>query len=218
MAPNNSQKAELYRPLTEEITESGLCRKKADILFNIIKRSGAFNWNDSNNNCEDRANAVSLILDSWNIPNGKAWIFQGVTFDPSNYQGTLGGYTYHVASCILVKDGDNTEYLIIDPLMNREKLQTVQDWADKIATKAMNVFILTSNKHYQQTKVGPDLTWKEREDHFEDTMNGLTKYNNFSIWTKLKTVIYLLRKSRVVREYNSLISGIPTELSSVNCN
>lgn len=215
--PTIAQNAEVYPSLCEQIPTSKICKHKADTLFDIIRSSKAFDWSDKNNNCEDRANAVSLILDSWNIPNGKAWIFQGSTFDKTKFKGNLGGYTYHVATCILVSNANSVDTFIIDPLMNSSKLLAIKEWAELIAVSPVNVYFITSNRYYQQSKVCPTPNWKMRDEYFDDTIDGLTRYNNFSIWTRLRTKKYLKRRASVLDEFNRLKNALPTRLEKIKC-
>ena len=43
-----------------------------DLLFDFFRTHPLFRWQSSNNDCEDRADAICRVLDAWNIPNVKA--------------------------------------------------------------------------------------------------------------------------------------------------
>ena len=39
-----------------------------------------FTWTKSNNGCEARADAVSVLLQHWDIPHYQAWVFKAMHF------------------------------------------------------------------------------------------------------------------------------------------
>ena len=58
-------------------TDKAITKQEAEKFFIFFKNCKPFRWTDANNNCEDRANAVCILLDKWNIQNGKGWAFSG---------------------------------------------------------------------------------------------------------------------------------------------
>ncbi len=214
-----SQDALAFKPLMEKLDCIDICKEKLDSIFRVLKNSKAFDWTDEDNNCEDRANAISLILDSWGIPNGKSWMFSGQTFDENVFKGTLGGYSYHVASTVLVKNNDRgCDTIIIDPLMDTQKVMPVQQWIHALTRTPGNVYVLTGNDHYQQNEVSAHLIWKPRAQYFQQTLEGLTRYNDYNWWTRAKTKKYLKsRLGTVTATFNLLRSRIPATISGVNC-
>ncbi len=215
-----SQDAVVFTPLMEKVDCAEICQEKLDSIFQALKKSAAFDWTDEKNNCEDRANAVSLILDSWEIPNGKSWMFSGQTFDENVFNGTLGGYSYHVAGTILIRNAEGgCDTMIIDPLMNNQKALPLQEWVHALTRTQGNVYVLTRNDHYQQTEVSAHLIWKPRAQYFQQTLEGLTRYNDYSWKTRLMTKKYLKRRlSTVTTAFNLLLNHIPDVVSSVQCN
>ncbi|MGG9970807.1 protein-glutamine glutaminase family protein [Ferruginibacter sp. SUN002] len=102
--------------------------KQAEKLFTYFKEHPLFNWKNSHNGCEGKADAVCVLLDEWGIPNYKAWVFGGA-YLRKNYVGELMKYwNYHVAAVLAVeKDGKIIQY-VLDPA-TADTLQTVEDWA-----------------------------------------------------------------------------------------
>ena len=54
-----------------------ISKEQAEQLFLFFKQHTLFNWKNSHNGCEGKADAVSVLLEEWNIPNYKAWVFGG---------------------------------------------------------------------------------------------------------------------------------------------
>src|SRR5687767_13852623 len=91
-------------------------KEKTISLFNFFKEHPLFRWSDANNDCEDRANAICILLDKWGLPNYKGWVFG------SNYLTKEGGWLinnwkYHVAAMVPVQDSDGLNFYVIDPAM-----------------------------------------------------------------------------------------------------
>ncbi len=78
-------------------------------LFQLIKSHSLFCWTDANNHCEDRANAITMLLDQWNMPNYKAWVFSGYMFNKIGFLKNL--WRYHVAVCVPIKKGDTFDFM-----------------------------------------------------------------------------------------------------------
>lgn len=161
--------------------ENAITVDQADKIFKFFKTEQLFKWND-NNNCEDRANAVSLILDSWKIPNYKVWIFSG-NFLKLN-QGRLNrGWKYHVAVGIPTNTG---ELLVIDyaiPPIDSPK--TVQIWANDLVKSPNGYYFVTKNNLYNWSlkKSKPfslDSFYLTNNENFEYTIEGLTGFNGGS--------------------------------------
>ena len=200
-----SQNAIHYKKLFDTIEINPICQNKADTIFKIFTESPCFDWSDRKNNCEDRANAIALILDKWKISNGKIWLFGGKNAKYGDKKGTLKGWSYHVASCIFTSKNNKIDTLIIDPLTNSNKLLTIKEWTNLITKSPTNIYFLTRNDKYQQENISLNPKWKYSRDYFETTIEGLTGYNNYSFWTRLKTKKYLKRNlKKVKKEFNML--------------
>ncbi|MFK7784865.1 MAG: protein-glutamine glutaminase family protein [Crocinitomicaceae bacterium] len=214
-----SQNAIHYDQISEDIDPIPICKKQAEKVFDIFLNSGAFDWTDRANNCEDRANAVTLILDKWSISNGKIWIFDGENAAYGDKKGSLDGWSYHVAACIFVGDEEDYDTLIIDPISNANKLITIDEWVEATTTIPMNIYFFTKNDKYQQNRVQLNPTWKYSKDYFDATVKGLTRYNSYSAWTRLKTKKYLRRRlSKVKKEFNLLYETNLDRISQIQCD
>jgi hypothetical protein len=208
----------VYPMLCEPVAESGLCRAKADFIFNAMKKHPPFDWGDSKNNCEDRANAVSMILGAWKIPNGKAWIFNGRGVDRS-LNGTLNGYGYHVACAILVRTNGKLDTLVIDPLINWSQLLKINDWADSVAYTPVNPYFLTLGDRYIFGQIGKTPKWIDRNNNnFEYTMQGLTRFNGGSRWQSVRTSPHLLKLKDTKAAFESMRANRPKDLETIVCN
>lgn len=215
-----SQDAIHYIQLSEKMDINPICNAKADSIFKTFLTSKAFDWTDRKNNCEDRANAICLILDKWGVSNGKAWLFGGKNASYGNKLGTLKGWSYHVAACIFVRqDNGQIDTLVIDPLTDSEKAVNIRSWSSLITRNPTNIYFITSNAKYQQNMVSLTPTWKFSNDFYEETIEGLTRYNNFSIWTRVKTKKYLKKNLKKVKsEFISLLNTPIQNITSINCH
>ena len=64
--------------LSTDLNNDHLVSKtEAVLLFSYFMNSPLFRWKDKNNNCENRANAICILLDKWKITNNKGWVFSG---------------------------------------------------------------------------------------------------------------------------------------------
>ena len=59
------------------VTDNTVSKARAEQLFSFFKQQPLFKWNETHNGCEARADAVCVLLDEWQIPNYKAWVFSG---------------------------------------------------------------------------------------------------------------------------------------------
>ena len=211
----SQHKAVLYKALCEEITLNPICKNQLDSIYYLLNQSNGhpFDWTDTKNNCEDRANAVSLILSKWGIANAKAWVFNGKQTRYSK-TGLLKGWGYHVGCCVLVKINNANDTIIIDPLTSRSAL-TIQQWADTISKSSTNLYFITESNKYQQDSISLNPTWKICDTAIiKRTIEGLTRYNDFSLWQRFITKHYLTKRIEyVTREFNFLLANKPAYLT-----
>ncbi len=213
------QKAIHYDSISEELNPVPVCFNQAEKLFEIFQNSPAFDWTDRDNNCEDRANAVTLILDKWNVSNGKIWIFAGKNASYGDKTGTLDGWSYHVAACIFVGNEDDYDTLIIDPVSNPNKLLSIDEWVEATSVKSTNIYFFTNNDKYQQNAVKLRPTWKYSKDYFDATIKGLTRYNAYSTWTRITTKKYLKRNlATVTKEFTKLYETDLDRIEKISCD
>ncbi|HEV7621790.1 MAG TPA: protein-glutamine glutaminase family protein, partial [Flavisolibacter sp.] len=138
----------LFEPTlsTDPAHEKHISKKAGDLLFNFFKECPLFRWEEKNNNCENRANAICILLDKWNIPNSKGWVFSG-SFLKKEKGNLINYWKYHVAALIKVREGDRDEYYIVDP-STLEKLETIQNWSNNITDTEHNYYFITDGDVY----------------------------------------------------------------------
>ncbi len=119
----------LFEYVLSDTTAPDQTVSKADAekLFGFFKNCPLFKWGDVHNNCEARAEAVCLLLDEWQVPNYKGWVFSGA-FLKNHIGGLKQLWNYHVAALLQVREKDELTFYIIDPA-TADHLQTINDWA-----------------------------------------------------------------------------------------
>ena len=61
-----------YKFLSDDIDLQKVITKiEAEVIFNFFKKSILFRWHDANNDCEDRANAICILLVNGKFPTIK---------------------------------------------------------------------------------------------------------------------------------------------------
>ncbi len=115
-------------------------------LFNFFRAHDLFNWQDANNGCEGRADAVCVLLDQWNIPNYKAWVFGGAYL--KNHVGELKqNWKYHVAPVLAVEEAGQITQLVLDPASG-EALKPTYEWAADITKLAHSYYCVRQSDWY----------------------------------------------------------------------
>ncbi len=139
--------------------------EQAEKLFVFFKQHPLFNWNGANNGCEARADAVCLLLDTWNLPNYKAWIFSG--FYLKKNAGQLQNYwNYHVAPIIPVeKDGQVLSY-VLDPSA-ANTLLLIEEWAAAITVFPHTYYCIRQSHWY----IFPAKQIRSRKWHSRNKQN-----------------------------------------------
>ena len=99
----------------------------ADQLFTFFKNHKLFNWHNTNNCCEGRADAVCVLLETWGIPNYKGWVFSGA-YLKNHIGGLKQNWKYHVAPILPVDVDGKLLHYVLDPA-TADTLQLVEDWA-----------------------------------------------------------------------------------------
>jgi hypothetical protein len=100
---------------------------QAEELFAFFKNHPLFNWSRLNNGCEGRADAVCILLDEWNIPNYKGWVFSGA-YLKKHVGGLKNNWNYHVAPVLPVETDGRVVYYVLDPGTGNS-LQPIEEWA-----------------------------------------------------------------------------------------
>ncbi len=176
-------------------TDKAITKQEAEKLFTFFKNCKPFRWTDANNNCEDRANAVCILLDEWNIQNGKGWTFSGYVFKKIGYLKNL--WKYHVAALLPVKEEGKINYYIIDPATS-DKLIAIADWAANITDNPHSYYVIKNSNYYifNAKKIEKNNWYKRNRRNYNWTMQGLSGINGLSAKGKAQLAF---NKNRVVK-------------------
>ncbi|MEP6950943.1 MAG: protein-glutamine glutaminase family protein [Ginsengibacter sp.] len=177
-----------HQVLSDEIeTDKVITKEQAEKLFAYFKNCTTFRWLDANNNCEDRANAICILLDEWNIQNGKGWVFSGYVFKKTGYLKNL--WKYHVAALVPVKEGAVIKYYIIDPATS-DKLILIEDWAANITDNPHSYYLIKKGDYYifNAGKIEKGNWFERNKRNYNWTIQGLSGINGVSSKGKAQLV------------------------------
>jgi Glutaminase len=121
-------------------------KETAEQLFEYFKNSTLFNWNKSHNHCESRAEAICILLNSWKIPNYKAWVFSGA-FLKNHIGGLKQHWNYHVAAMLQVQENNQIVHYVIDPATSNT-LQTIKSWAENVTEYSHSYYLIKQSDYY----------------------------------------------------------------------
>jgi len=197
--------------LSEDI-RSGLGIKKQDAeqLFLFFKNCSLFRWSDANNDCEDRANAICILLDEWKIPNYKGWVFSGYVFKKTGYLKNL--WKYHVAAAIPVIEDTGTAVYILDPATTNE-LMEVEEWAANVTDNPHSYYFIKPGKVYIFPKKIAKEPWYERNNrNYNWTIHGLSGINGVSSIGKAQLAFNKKKLLKTKQLFNELRKSKPSFL------
>lgn len=182
-------------------TENAITKEQANKLFEYFKKASLFRWSDANNDCEDRANAICMLLDEWKITNGKGWVFSGYVFNKIGYLKNL--WKYHVAALVPVKETEGTIFYIIDPATT-DKLLPVTNWAANITANPHTYYLLKKGDVYifPTGKIEKENWYKRNKRNYNWTMQGLAGINGVSSKGKAQLAF---NKSRVIKAQKAFL-------------
>jgi hypothetical protein len=199
--------------LTDElVTPVALSMDKATRLFDFFKACSLFRWTDANNDCEDRANAICILLDAWKISNYKGWVFSGYFYRKEN--GSLRNkWNYHVAASVPVMNNGEVEHYIIDPATTT-MLVAVKDWAGIITEQPLCYHFIKHSKYYifSSEKVEKDNWHKRDKRNYRWTMQGLSGINAVSSIGKAQLIYRKEKVKRTELAFNKLRCEPPSFL------
>lgn len=190
--------------LSDEIdTANSLSKAEAEKLFGFFKKCKTFRWQDANNDCEDRANAICLLLDEWKIPNEKGWVFSGYVFKKIGYLKNL--WKYHVAAAVPVMENNQIIYYVIDPSTN-EYLTNVSDWAANVTDNPHSYYLIKSGKYYifNEKKIKKNNWYKRNKGNYNWTMQGLSGINGISSKGKAQLAFKKNKVWKTKKDFNEL--------------
>ncbi len=162
------------------VTENTITLAEAERLFSFFKACPLFRWADVHNNCEARAEAVCMLLDEWQIPNYKGWVFSGA-FLKNHIGGLKQLWNYHVAALLPVSENGQIQYYMIDPATS-DTLQTLDNWAEKVTEYPHSYHIIKLAEYYifPNGKILKYNWYKRNKQNRKWTIQGLAGINGLS--------------------------------------
>lgn len=200
--------------LADSVDEANVVsRDDAEKLFAYFKKQPLFNWKDSNNGCEARADAICMLLDAWHIPNYKGWVFGGY-YLKKHIGGLNQNWNYHVAPILQVNEGGKIVMYVLDPATSGN-LQTIYNWAAGITQFPHSYHFAKQSKYYifNDKKITP-FNWHSRNKrNYKWMIQGIAGINGLSIKGKAKLCFNKKGIKQKVNEFEGLKSKNPLNVS-----
>ncbi len=162
------------------VAEKTIALADAEKLFSFFASCPLFRWADVHNNCEARAEAVCMLLDEWQIPNYKGWVFSG-SFLKNHVGGLKQSWNYHVAALLPVAENGKIQFYIIDPATSNT-LQTLIDWAENVTEYPHSYHLIKLAEYYifSNGKIVRNNWHKRNKQNRKWTLQGLAGINGLS--------------------------------------
>ena len=200
----------LYAGILSDVikTDKAITKKEAENIRSFFKNNRLFKWNEANNNCENRANAICILLDEWGIQNAKAWVFSGYVFKKIGYLKNL--WKYHVATLLPVREGDQINYYIIDPATS-ESLVTLEEWAANVTDNPHSYYLVKDAQYYifNEKVIKKDNWYKRDRQNYKWTLQGLSGINGVSSKGKAQLVFNKKRVPKTKILFEELKNSMP---------
>jgi len=187
--------------------QNSLSPEMAERVFDYFRDSRLFKWTGSHNDCEDRANAVCILLDSWGITNHKGWVFGGSFFGKE--PGFLRNFwKYHVAAAVPVQTTDGVSVMMIDPA-TLSSPANVETWALRVTEWGTSYHFIKKGSVYIYNARGFERdNWHHRDRrNFNWTVQGLSGINGASVVGRAQLAFHKKRIARVERAFRKLQYG-----------
>ena len=198
--------ATLSDPVSEKTAVPG---ETVARLFRYFSDCRLFRWQDANNDCEDRANAVCLLLDKWNIPNYKAWVFGGQYLKRDT--GALShNWKYHVAAALPVSIEKGIQLLVIDPA-TLSVAETIETWASGITDAAYSYHFAKVGAIYifHPHTVRSDNWYSRNRQNYKWTIQGLAGINGVSKTGKAQLIFNKTKIKKTQKAFQQLLLEKP---------
>lgn len=197
--------------LSDDITADWYVSKKvAERIFDFFQKHQLFLWKDIHN-CEDRAEAIAILLLHWGIPHYKAWLLS--SYFLKNEGGSLHNeWNYHVCILLPVKENatDLLEFYIIDPA-HANTLQKMEIWASALTKDAFSYhFIKTGYTYIFPTGPIYQNNWHLRNrQNFKWTIQGLAGINGVSNSGKAAVSFKKYKIRQTLKKFTELKNSKP---------
>ncbi|MEP7232857.1 MAG: protein-glutamine glutaminase family protein [Ginsengibacter sp.] len=192
--------------LSDEIkTDKAVSKQQAERLFTYFKDNPLFRWQDTNNDCEDRANAICILLDEWKIQNGKSWVFSGYVLKKTGY--LKNRWKYHVAALLPVKEDNKISYYSIDPA-TADTLTIIEKWAANVTDSPHSYYIIKNGKYYifNPRTIRQNKWHKRNKGNYNWTMQGLSGINGVSSKGKAQLAFNKKKLLKTKRSFKELMN------------
>lgn len=186
-----------------------ITKEEADTIFSFFQKNSLFRWGDAKNDCEDRAHAIGLLLQSWKIPNYKGWVFSGA-FLKKTTGSLINFWNYHVAAALPVWEGTGISVYMIDPALSN-KLVTLYDWANLITESECSYYLVRKSDDYifNQTTIRHDNWYKTNSQNYKWTIQGLAGINGVSPTGKAQLIFNKKRIQNTEKAFKKLLIKKP---------
>lgn len=200
-----------------EVKDSGLTKEQGEQYFQFFKTSPLFRWQDANNDCEDRANAICLALDAWGIPNYKGWVFSASFLNKG--EGCLkNNWGYHVAAMIAIAEGEGLRFYIIDPA-TLPNLEPIEQWANKATETTASYYCITTGDTYifSPGNINPATWYTRNRQNYKWTIQGLAGINGVTRTGKAQLIFQKPRIKKWKHGFEELVRHKPEALLQPAC-
>lgn len=197
---------DLSDPVPEEVLVS---RETADFFFAYFKQCSLFRWHDANNDCEDRANAICLLLKQWKMTSFKAWVFSGTYLKKDN--GTLTNcWNYHVAAILPVREDNKAVFYVLDPA-TLDSAETIEKWALQITATPHSYHLVKEGVYYifNPASINKDVWYKQNRQNYKWTIQGLAGINGVSQRGKAQLVFQKRKIHEKDKAFRRLLYQVP---------
>ena len=189
-----------------------ISKEQAQKIFDYFKNNPLFRWGNANNDCEDRANAICLLLTEWKIPNYKGWVFGGAYLKRQT-GSLLNLWNYHVAVALPVQENGEIAFYIIDPATSPQ-LDHLSIWAEKVTDVSCSYYLIKDSSYYifPPYQLFRDNWYRQNNQNFKWTIQGLAGINGVSKSGQAQLVFNKHRIKKTEKKFLRLKYQKPQEL------
>ncbi|MEO5682781.1 MAG: protein-glutamine glutaminase family protein [Chitinophagaceae bacterium] len=179
-------------------------RDEAEKLFSFFEAHPLFKWKYSHNGCEARADALCVLLQQWQVPHYKAWVFSG-DYLKKHIGGLIQHWNYHVAAVLPVKEAGEMVFYIIDP-STANTLQRLDDWAAGVTAYPHSYHFIKLPHWYlfHQGTIRADNWYARNRQNRKWMLQGLAGINGLTTTGKAQLSFCKLRLKRTKKDFEEM--------------
>ncbi|MBL0357369.1 MAG: hypothetical protein IPP72_11010 [Chitinophagaceae bacterium] len=176
----------------------------AEKLFSFFQKHSLFNWQDSHNGCEAKADAVCVLLKAWQLPHYKAWVFGG-GYLKKHIGGLKKNWNYHVAPLLPVNEDGRVVWFILDPA-TASSLQPMYDWAAGITAFSHSYHFIKHPHWYifHEKKIAASNWHARNRQNRKWMLQGLAGINGLSDTGKARLCFNKERLANTAKKFEAL--------------